>query len=212
MREIIDMACTLCKQRNYSTMKNKKNDPLPTMEDIKEEYGALYRKIIAEYKQVTENAETLFPALKGLTPELVGFVWFQGWNDQYGGQDEYESNLKHLIHDMRRDLQAPNLPFVIVAMGQNGSKPAAGPMLTIREAQLAMNEVPEFKGNVTAFRSDLLVDTDAERIMAIPAKNRDKEELKRFAADEAYHYYGSPIWYTRIGLATGEAMLELLKK
>jgi large subunit ribosomal protein L33 len=27
MREIIDMACTLCKQRNYSTMKNKKNDP-----------------------------------------------------------------------------------------------------------------------------------------------------------------------------------------
>ena len=27
MREIINMACTLCKQRNYSTMKNKKNDP-----------------------------------------------------------------------------------------------------------------------------------------------------------------------------------------
>ena len=27
MREIIDMACTLCKQRNYSSMKNKKNDP-----------------------------------------------------------------------------------------------------------------------------------------------------------------------------------------
>src|SRR4029078_6522090 len=27
MREIIDLACTACKQRNYSTMKNKKNDP-----------------------------------------------------------------------------------------------------------------------------------------------------------------------------------------
>ena len=27
MREIIDMACTLCKQRNYSSMKNKKYDP-----------------------------------------------------------------------------------------------------------------------------------------------------------------------------------------
>ena len=26
MREIIDLACTACKQRNYSTMKNKKND------------------------------------------------------------------------------------------------------------------------------------------------------------------------------------------
>ncbi|BFU95994.1 MAG TPA: 50S ribosomal protein L33 [Nitrospira sp.] len=27
MREIIDLACTACKQRNYSTNKNKKNDP-----------------------------------------------------------------------------------------------------------------------------------------------------------------------------------------
>jgi large subunit ribosomal protein L33 len=27
MRDIIDMACTECKQRNYSTRKNKKNDP-----------------------------------------------------------------------------------------------------------------------------------------------------------------------------------------
>ena len=27
MREVISMACTLCKRRNYSTMKNKKNDP-----------------------------------------------------------------------------------------------------------------------------------------------------------------------------------------
>ncbi len=27
MREIITLACTDCKERNYSTMKNKKNDP-----------------------------------------------------------------------------------------------------------------------------------------------------------------------------------------
>ena len=27
MREIIDLACTECKRRNYSTIKNKKNDP-----------------------------------------------------------------------------------------------------------------------------------------------------------------------------------------
>ncbi len=27
MREIITLACTECKRRNYSTMKNKKNDP-----------------------------------------------------------------------------------------------------------------------------------------------------------------------------------------
>jgi len=193
-----------------SNEKNKKNDPLPTMDDIKKTYGALYRHILAEYKQVTENADTLFPEIKGRKPELVGFVWFQGWNDQYGGQDEYASNLKHFIKDMRKDLGAPNLPFVIVAMGQNGSTPAAGALLTIREAQMAMNDVPEFKGNVKAFRADLLVDKDAERLMTQKGK-RDKDEVKKFAGDDGYHYYGSPIWYMRIGHAAGEAMLELLK-
>lgn len=188
----------------------KTDTPLPTMEDIKSNYGLLYRRILEDYQEVTENADTLFPELKGRKPELCGIVWFQGWNDQYGGQDEYASNLKHLINDLRRDLNAPDLPFVIVAMGQNGSNPAAGAMLTIREAQMAMNDVPEFNGNVKAFRSDLLVDKDAERTH----KNRkaEPEEWKKYGADDAYHYYGSPIWYTRIGRAAGDAMLELINE
>jgi hypothetical protein len=195
--------------------RDKKNDPLPMMDDIKKLYGGLYRQILADYKEVTENGETMFPELKGKKPELTGFVWFQGWNDQYGGQDEYASNMKHFIKDIRKDLAAPNLPFVIVAMGQNGSTPAAGAILTIREAQMAMNDVPEFQGNVKAFRSDLLVDKDAERLMTQKdsvLRARDRDEVKKFAADDGYHYYGSPIWYMRIGHAAGEAMLELLGK
>ena len=194
--------------------KKKKNDPLPTLNDIKKEYGVLYRQILDEYKVATETAEKDFPALKGRTPELVGFVWFQGWNDQYGGQDEYASNLKHFIKDMRRDLNARNLPFVIVAMGQNGSTPATGAMLTIREAQMSMNDVPEFKGSVKAFRADLLVDKEAERLANEKdpaARERDKELKKRYVSDDGYHYYGSPLWYFRIGRAIGEAMNELLK-
>ena len=65
--------------------KNKKNDPLPTMEDIKKPYGSSYRNMLAEVKDVMDNYGTLFPALKGRKLELAGFVWFQGWNDQYGG-------------------------------------------------------------------------------------------------------------------------------
>ena len=44
-----------------SNEKNKKHDPLPTMDDIKKTYGALYRQILADYKKVTENADTLVP-------------------------------------------------------------------------------------------------------------------------------------------------------
>ncbi len=187
--------------------RDKKNDPLPTMDDVKKQYGFLYRQILDDYKKVTENAETLFPEIKGRKPELVGFVWFQGWNDQYGGQDEYAANMKCFIKDMRKDLGAPNLPFVIVAMGQNGSKPAAGAMLTIQNAQMSMNDVPEFKGNLKAVRTDVLVDKDAERLA--PMK-KDPQRAK-FVGDEGYHYYGSTIWHVRIGNAEAEAMLELLK-
>ena len=68
----------------------------------------------------------------------------------------------HFIQDVRNDLNAPKLPFVIAAMGQNGSQPAKGAMLTIQKAQMAMNDVPEFQGNVKAFRTDVLIDKAAE--------------------------------------------------
>lgn len=192
-----------------SNEKNKKSDPLPTLDDIKKDYGSSYRKMMAEVKGVMDDCGTLFPALKGKTPELAGFVWFQGWNDQYGGQDEYESNLKHFITDVRKDLNAPKLPFVIAAMGQNGSKPAAGAMLTVRTAQLAMNDVKEFKGTVRAFRTDVLVDTAAEDLY--PTWQKNVEQWKLVGGDRPYHYLGSAIWFNRIGKAMGDAMLDLLK-
>ena len=173
-------------------------------------YGSSYRAMLAEVKETFDNYETMFPALKGRKLELAGFVWFQGWNDQYGGAEkEYGSNMTHFIKDVRKDLGVPNLPFVIAAMGQNGSQPAAGAMLTIREAQMSMNDVPEFKGNVNAFRTDVLVDKATEAPSPTLVKNG--ELLKKPAGDGGYHYNGSPIWFTRIGHAMGEAMLELMK-
>lgn len=191
--------------------KNKRNDPLPRMEDIKKPYGSSYRNMMAEVKDVFENYETLFPELKGRKLEVAGFAWFQGFNDQWGdAPGEYESNMKHFIKDVRKDLNAPTLPFVIAAIGTNGSKPAQGGGLEVRTAQMAMNDVPEFEGNVKAFRTDLLVDKGAERL--IDGWQDHVEEWKKVGSDRQYHYLGSAIWYTRIGHAMGDAMLELIGK
>ena len=189
--------------------KNKRNDSLPTMEAIKKDYGSSYRQMLAEVKDVLDNAGTLFPAVKGRRLELAGFVWFQGWNDQYGAENEYESNLKHFIRDVRHDLGVPHLPFVIAAMGQNGSKPASGAMLTIQQAQLAMNDVSEFRGNVKAIRTDVLVDKAAEELF--PTWRENKDQWDKVGGDFPYHYLGSAIWFNRIGKAMGDAMLELVK-
>jgi alpha-galactosidase len=193
-----------------SNEKNKKTAPLPTMDDVKSQYGASYRKMMAEVKDVMDNYATLFPALKGQKKlEVAGFVWFQGWNDQYGAQDEYASNMQHFIKDVRKDLHSPKLPFVIGVMGQNGSKPATGAMLTIQKAQLAMNDVPEFKGSVKAIRTDVLVDKAAEELY--PTWRQNPEQWSKVGGDFPYHYLGSAIWFNRIGKAMGESMLELLK-
>lgn len=188
--------------------KKDRNDPLPTIDDIKEPYGRSYRNMLTEVQETLDNYEALFPALKGKTPELAGLVWFQGWNDQYGAQDEYRSNMEHFIRDVRKDLNAPQLPVVIGLMGQNGSEPAKGAMLTIQQAQLAMNDVPDFQGNVKAIRTDVLVDKAAEQLY--PHWRDRFEEWKLTGGDFKYHYLGSAIWFNRIGRAMGEAMVELI--
>jgi hypothetical protein len=190
--------------------RNNRSDPLPTMDDIKEPYGQSYRSMMAEVRDVLENHETLFPALKGKQLEIAGFVWFQGWNDMFGelGPAEYERNLKNLIDDLRRDLNAPKLPVVVAAMGQNGSKPAEGNMAKVKQAQFAMNDVPEFQGNVKTIATDVLVDKDAEELY--PKWRENVEQWEKTGSDFGYHYLGSAIWFNRIGKAMGEAMLELM--
>ncbi len=113
------------KRVTESNAKRKRQDPLPTLELIKAEYGASYREMMAEISGTLENLGTLFPELQGATPQLSGLVWFQGWNDQYNGaEQQYADNLAHFIQDVRKDLGSPELPFVIGVMGQNGSRPA----------------------------------------------------------------------------------------
>ncbi|RLT02777.1 MAG: sialate O-acetylesterase [Planctomycetota bacterium] len=199
----LEQAQVRVKQENE---KNKTDTPLPTLEDIEQEYGSSYRQMLAEVHDVQKNYATLFPSLEGKTLELTGFVWFQGFNDIFGAEHEYASNMQHFIKDVRQDLNTPNLPFVIGALGQNGSKPATGGMLIVREAQLSMNDVPEFTGNVKAFPVDVLVDKAAEEMFP---NWQNEPEWSHTGSDRPYHYYGSAIWFNRIGKAMGATMLEL---
>jgi alpha-galactosidase len=199
-------------QNRVKKNNEKKNraDPLPTMEDITEPYGKSYRNMMAEVKDVFDNYGMMFPAVADKKLEIAGFVWFQGWNDMFGdlGPVEYESNMKNLIQDVRKDLDAPNMPVVIAAMGQNGSKPAKDNMAVIQKAQFAMNDVPEFKGNVRTIATDVLVDKAAEELY--PHWRDRFDEWQKTGSDFGYHYMGSAIWFNRIGKAMGEAMIELM--
>lgn len=207
--EILEVELERARKRTTDqNTKRKRNDPLPTMEDIKAAYGSSYRAMLEEVNKAREHLGERFPELQGRRCELAGFVWFQGWNDQYeGAEKEYAANLGHLIRDVRKDLGAANLPFVIGVMGQNGSKEATGPMKVIQDAQLAMEKVSGFEGNVKAVRTDRLVDTAAEALY--PRWKENVPEWEKTGSDHGYHYLGSAIWFNRMGKAFADAMLEM---
>ncbi|MGC6486247.1 MAG: sialate O-acetylesterase [Planctomycetota bacterium] len=184
--------------------KRKRDDPLPTRAQIEAGYGRDYRLMIEEVRATMQQAGELFGELKGRDVELAGFVWFQGWNDQYGGAElEYEQNLRNLIGDVRKDLDAPELPFVIGVMGQNGAGEAKGAMLAIQSAQVAVTDIP----GVVAVQTDALEDEAAAKLY--PEWKQRFEEWERTGSDHRYHYLGSAIWFSRIGFALADAAIQL---
>jgi hypothetical protein len=125
--------------------------------------GEYYRAMIAHVRAVLGDIKRVVPdhdPKRGY--ELAGFVWFQGFNDYVdgsvypnrgkpGGYDRYADLLGTFIRDVRKDLAAPKLPFVIGVMGIDG---LAGndtpPMAHFRAAQRKAAALPEFRGNVFA--------------------------------------------------------------
>ncbi len=89
--------------------------------------GHYYRLMVEHVQRVLADIKRVYP---DYDPErgyrLAGFVWFQGWNDMVdqgtyphrgdpGGYDAYSDLLAQFIRDVRTDLAAPELPFVIGA-------------------------------------------------------------------------------------------------
>ena len=189
----------------------KRNRPEITMDDVKDTYGKFYREMMKEINTTLRELKTRFPDYKGQGYEIAGFVWFQGWNDMFDKDflANYGKHMANFIRDVRKDLKAPNLPFVIGQMGQGGPDDTSGNKQTIKDAQASMEAIPEFKGNVKVVKTDVFWDRKAAALI----KNwRDHiDEWEKVGSDRGYHYLGSAITFSKIGTAFGQATLELIK-
>ena len=174
-----------------------------------ESHGHYYRLMMEEIRTNLAELKERFPSYQGQGYEISGFVWFQGWNDQYNDfQNEYAENMKNFIKDVRKDLNSPKLPFVIGIMGQNGFKEAKGNMAMVKAAQASMNDIDEFKGNVRAIPTDVYWDKKADE--AYPTWRQNFEEWKKIGSDHPYHYLGSTLFFSRAGKGFAETMLALI--
>jgi hypothetical protein len=152
--------------------------------------GWAYKQIFNEMHASLDDLDKNFPEFAGRKYEIVGLVWFQGWNDAINGKRraEYKDNLVAFIKDIRKHLKVPNLPIVIGVVGHGGK-----PNEEMRAAQTAPAEMKEFKGTVAAVPTAPYWDPEPH-------------------GDRGYHYNGSAKFYYNAGEAFGEAMVKLLKK
>ena len=155
--------------------------------------GKYYRATLSLTKAALADIKNLVPGSDGKFV-LVGFGWHQGWNDRINDKfnAEYEANMANFIRDMRRELGAPKLPFVIAETGMTGPEETHPRALSLMKAQAAVAEHPEFKGNVA--------------FVGTRAFWRSKEDSP---SGQGYHWNTNAETYYLIGEAMGGAMKRL---
>ena len=157
--------------------------------------GLEYRLMIEGVKKTLAEIDKVVPGYQGQGYEIAGFGWFQGHKDSGSTKEAYEKNLVHLIQDLRKDLNAPNMKSVIATVAFAGYEVNSGNWKGVWEAQMAVGDPkqhPEFSGTVAS------VDT------------RDFwRELEESPRNQDYHYHRNPETYLLIGEAMGRAMVRL---
>jgi alpha-galactosidase len=147
--------------------------------------GECYRKMVAETKDCLASMGTTFPQLKGKAYEIVGFVWFQGWNEMFASKGipfdqimvDYPILYGQMVGDLEKEFGLARLPSVVGEMGVDGEK-AGGKTVALRKAQAAIADRPELKGKVRFVRTAQFWDPKLEELQvkerAIVKQQRDK--------------------------------------
>jgi len=162
-------------------------------------YGTYYHLMIGLIRDALSDPAKYCAAYNPkLGYEIGGFIWFQGFNDgrapypanNGGDKDhtEYSRLLSCFIRDVRKDLNAPEMPFVIGVIGIGGEDHHD----PLRPAMAAPADMPEFKGNVAAVETARFWDNDLseaanaaktwERLLLEPGYDWEEGEVLNGAA------------------------------
>ena len=181
--------------------------------DIKKNASLNWRMMNEAVHNVLKDLKTYHPAYDPkVGHEIAGFVWFQGFNDQFSDafRDNYRQNMIHFIKDVRKEYETPKMPFVIGVLGTNMTKEGVDKN-AVSVGQREAAKAPEFKGNVVSVESYKVYDLKARKVF-------DGGWAKSFAqwrlvgSDRPYHYLGSGKFFVRLGDAFANAMIDLIEK
>ncbi len=188
-------------ETQLESFRKQKKDIDAILADKKMATGQYYRLMIEHVKSVLADIKRVYPDYDPAQGyELAGFVWFQGWNDmvdsgtypnrdKLGGYDAYSEVMAHFIRDVRTDLKAPKLPFVIGVLGVGGPIEEYGPdqqrhkstHQNFRLAMAAPARLPEFKGDVAAVLTEKYWDRELTSLRS--KENTIKQQVKKLVSD-----------------------------
>lgn len=192
---------------------NEKDAKSDKADEIKKNAGLNYRMMTARVNEVLGDLKSHHPAYDESTGyDLAGFVWFQGFNDQFSDafRDNYKSNMITFIKDVRKEFDAPAMPFVIGVMGTGITAEKVGEN-AVSVGQRDAAKAPEFKGNVTSVESYEVYDLSALKVFQKGWQNHFAEWCA-VGSDRPYHYLGSGKFFVRFGDALATSMADLIKK
>ena len=175
------------------------------------EAGINYRMMNEAIQEVLANLKESHP---GYDPavgyEIAGFVWFQGYNDQFSPEfrGNYKNNMITFIKDIRKEYKTPDMPFVIGVLGTGMTAEKVGE----NEVSLAQRAAAETMGtengvaSVESYKDYSLYSNEVFQ----KGWPQHYHEWDTVGSDRPYHYLGSGAFFVRLGNSFANSMLELM--
>jgi alpha-galactosidase len=189
---------------------NEKELASDNAEKIKQNAGLNYRMMTEKVSEVLGNLKDHHPDFDASVGyDLAGFVWFQGFNDQFSPafRDNYKDNMIAFVRDIRKEYKTPNMPFVIGVLGTGITADKVGENAVSLGQRAA---AAELKGNVAAVESYMVYDLSALQVYNKGWQNHFAEWCA-VGSERPYHYLGSGKFFVRFGDALATAMIELME-
>ena len=182
-------------------------------DEIKKNAGLNYRLMNESIQNVLSNLKENHPAYDtDAGYEIAGFVWFQGYNDQFSDEfrDNYKDNMISFIKDVRKEYKVPKMPFVIGVLGTGRTAEKVGEN-AVSLGQREAAKAPEFKGNVVSVESYKDYSNFSHEIFS-KGWPKHYHEWDTVGSDRPYHYLGSGAFFVRLGDSFANAMADLMVK
>ena len=177
------------------------------VEEIKENAGLNYRLMHEAIHEVLANLKENHPDYNEPDGfEIAGFVWFQGFNDQFSPEfrDNYKTNMVNFIRDIRDEYDEPEMPFVIGVLGTGRTKEKVDAN-AVSVGQRAAAKSTQFKGRVSSVESYKEYSLYSHAVFE-KGWPEHFHEWDTVGSDRPYHYLGSGAFFIRLGDSFAKAM------